>query len=177
MRKKRPPTTTALFDAIRFFHFSLNRRLISYPMTTERKTGRERFHEAGQLEGGSFGRLDSAELPWRHGMPGRVVIVAMMTPRPTTLHRAAVVHLPNILTAFHLMADRIAERPWTPLPVASHLAILAPALDAFHLPVRVDTWVPFHPVLVRSAKRVLASTGSEDLLGGASSGGYSLVAG
>lgn len=52
------------------------------------------------------------------------MIVAMMTPRTTTLPRATVVCVRHVLAAFHLMRDRVAERPWTPFPVAPDLAVL-----------------------------------------------------
>lgn len=99
-----------------------------------------------------------------------MMIVPMMTPRPTTLDRATVVAVHHVFTTFHLVGNCVAQRPWTSFPVASDFAVLASALDTLNFSVRVNSWMPFHTVLIRTTERVLATAGSQYFLGGAFGG-------
>lgn len=56
------------------------------------------------------GQSDSAQLARRYGAPRRrMMIVAMVTSRTSTLHRATVVGVRRILATLHLMRDRVTE--------------------------------------------------------------------
>jgi len=100
----------------------------------------------------------SAQLARRHGVPPRrMMIVAMMTPRAMfALRRAAIVDVRHVLAAFHLMRDRVTERPWTAFPVAPDLAVLkkknrgsGPITD-HHLRIR-----PRNPRGISARKRII----------------------
>lgn len=66
------------------------------------------------------------------------MVVAVMTPRAVlALRCAAIIGVRHVFAALHLIHDRVTERPWTAFPVAPDLAVLATALDALHLAVRV----------------------------------------
>lgn len=75
-----------------------------------------------------------------------MMAVAMMTPRAVlALRRAAIVDVRHVLAALHLMRDRVAERPWTALPVAPDLAVLKEAEGSGPITIHRFTRPPRSP--------------------------------